>query len=34
MGTMYCGVRANTFGASWITWMPVAPVPTTATRLP
>src|SRR6266403_831201 len=40
MGTMYCGVRTKTFidptsGAMvWITWMPVAPVPTTATRLP
>jgi hypothetical protein len=40
MATMYCGVRTNTFrcptssATVWTTWMPVAPMPTTPTRLP
>ena len=40
MGRTYWGVRANTVRCStrpaivWITWMPVAPTPTTPTRLP
>ena len=40
IGSTYCGVRAKTVrwatssAIVWITWMPVAPMPTTPTRLP
>ena len=40
IGSTYCGVRAKTVrwatssAIVWITWMPVAPIPTTPTRLP
>lgn len=36
----FCGVRTKTFSSAtlsamvWITWMPVAPMPTTPTRFP
>src|ERR1700730_8068431 len=39
MGMIYCGVRTNTFklrtspAIVWITWIPVAPLPTMPTRL-